>query len=98
MNSAGILTGVGTLDPLVVAINSGGMFAPGAAGMPGTSMRIASNLALQSGAFYLVAERHDLNLRQCHRHRVARRHGAFRLCGGDGRAGASIHNPAVRRA
>ena len=54
VNSAGILTGVGTLDPLVVAINSGGMFAPGAAGMPGTSMRIASNLALQSGAFYLV--------------------------------------------
>jgi autotransporter-associated beta strand protein len=54
VNSTGILTGVGTIDPLVVTINSGGTLAPGAAGSPGTSMTIVGNLALQSGAFYLV--------------------------------------------
>ncbi|MGA3307743.1 MAG: autotransporter domain-containing protein [Xanthobacteraceae bacterium] len=54
VNSTGILTGVGTVDPVVVSINSGGTFAPGAAGVPGTSMTIVGNLAFQSGAFYLV--------------------------------------------
>ena len=54
VNSTGMLTGVGTVDPPVVTINSGGTFAPGAAGVPGTSMTIVGSLAFQSGAFYLV--------------------------------------------
>jgi autotransporter-associated beta strand protein len=54
VNSSGILTGIGTVDPLVVSINAGGAFAPGAAGVPGTSMTIVGNLAFQSGALYLV--------------------------------------------
>jgi autotransporter-associated beta strand protein len=54
VNSTGTLTGVGTVDPLVVTINAGGTFAPGAAGVPGTSMNIVGNLAFQSGAYYLV--------------------------------------------
>jgi fibronectin-binding autotransporter adhesin len=54
VNAGGTLTGVGTIDPPAVAVNSGGTFAPGAPGMPGTSMTIAGNLAFQSGAIYLV--------------------------------------------
>lgn len=54
VNSTGILSGGGIVDPLVVAINAGGTFAPGTPGLPGTSMAIVGNLAFQSGAFYLV--------------------------------------------
>jgi uncharacterized protein with beta-barrel porin domain len=53
VNVGGILTGTGTIDPLVVAINSGAIFAPGN-GTPGTSTAIVGNLAFQSGALYLV--------------------------------------------
>ena len=35
-------------------INSGGAFAPGTPGSPGTSMTVSGNLAFQSGAIYLV--------------------------------------------
>jgi len=52
VNSGGTLTGTGTVGN--TQINSGGIFAPGAAGQPGTSMTIAGNLAFQSGAIYLV--------------------------------------------
>jgi autotransporter-associated beta strand protein len=48
----GILIGTGTVGNL--QINSGGMFAPGALGRPGTAMTVAGNLAFQSGAIYLV--------------------------------------------
>ncbi len=53
VNSGGVLTGVGAIDPLTVAINNGGVFAPGN-GTPGSSMTITGNLALQSGALYMV--------------------------------------------
>jgi uncharacterized protein with beta-barrel porin domain len=36
-------------------INTGGMFAPGTPGVPGTFMTINGNLAFQSGALYLVS-------------------------------------------
>src|SRR5580700_3917946 len=52
VNSGGTLIGIGTVGN--TQINSGGIFAPGAAGQPGTSMTIAGNLAFQSGAIYLV--------------------------------------------
>ena len=54
VNSTGILSGPGTIDTHVVTINAGGTLAPGATGVPGTSMRIVGNLAFQSGAIYLV--------------------------------------------
>lgn len=54
VNSAAILTGIGTVDPITVTIASGGMFAPGAAGAPGTSMTIGGNLALLNGSYYAV--------------------------------------------
>lgn len=54
INSSGILTGTGTVDPVTVTIASGAVFAPGAAGMPGTSMTILGNLAFQTGAYYEV--------------------------------------------
>jgi autotransporter-associated beta strand protein len=50
--SGAALIGTGTVGS--VQINSGGTFAPGAAGVPGTSMTIAGNLALQSGTSYQV--------------------------------------------
>jgi len=53
INSGGTLTGTGTVDPLTVAINNGATFAPGN-GTPGTSTAIIGNLALQSGAMYVV--------------------------------------------
>jgi uncharacterized protein with beta-barrel porin domain len=52
VNSGGTLIGIGTVGN--TQINSGGIFAPGAAGQPGTSMTIAGNLAFQSGAICLV--------------------------------------------
>jgi uncharacterized protein with beta-barrel porin domain len=53
VNAGGILTGTGTIDPLVVAINNGAIFAPGN-GTPGTSTAIVGNLAFASGALYVV--------------------------------------------
>lgn len=52
VNNGGTLIGTGTVGN--TQINSGGAFAPGTAGMPGTSMTISGNLALQSGAIYQV--------------------------------------------
>ena len=54
VNSTGMLTGAGTVDPLAVTIKAGATFAPGTAGVPGTSMKVVGNLALQSGALYVV--------------------------------------------
>ena len=55
VNSGGTLTGTGIIDPVVVTINSGGTLAPGAMGVPGTSMSIAGNLVFQSGATYAIS-------------------------------------------
>jgi autotransporter-associated beta strand protein/probable HAF family extracellular repeat protein len=52
VNNGGALIGVGTVGN--TQINSGGIFAPGAAGVPGTSMTVQGNLAFQSGALYFV--------------------------------------------
>ena len=54
VNSGGTLAGDGTIDPPTMTIMSGGTFAPGAPGMPGTSMTVSGNLAFQPGAIYLV--------------------------------------------
>ena len=54
VNSGGTLGGTGIVDPLTVTINSGATFAPGTAGVPGTSITIAGNLAFASGALYVV--------------------------------------------
>jgi uncharacterized protein with beta-barrel porin domain len=50
--NGGVLTGNGTVG--TTQINSGGTFAPGTSGTPGTSLTVAGNLAFQSGAIYLV--------------------------------------------
>jgi uncharacterized protein with beta-barrel porin domain len=52
VNSGGTLAGNGTVGK--VQVNSGGTFAPGTPGSPGTAMTVSGNLAFQSGAFYLV--------------------------------------------
>jgi autotransporter-associated beta strand protein len=52
VNNGGTLIGTGTVGN--TQINSGAVFAPGAAGTPGTSMTVAGNLAFQSGAIYLT--------------------------------------------
>ena len=54
VNAGSTLTGIGTVDPSTVTIGSGSNFVPGTAGVPGTSMTVAGNLAFQSGALYLV--------------------------------------------
>ena len=51
VNNGGMLGGIGTVGN--TQINSGGVFAPGA-GVAGTSVTVAGNLAFQSGALYLV--------------------------------------------
>jgi len=51
VNSGALLAGIGTAGP--TTINSGGIFAPGPTGTPG-AMRVAGDLAFQSGALYLV--------------------------------------------
>ena len=51
VNANAALTGVGTVGNTTIA--SGGIFAPGD-GAPGSSMALTGNLALQSGAFYMV--------------------------------------------
>jgi uncharacterized protein with beta-barrel porin domain len=52
VNNGGTLTGTGTVG--TTQINSGGVFTPGMAGAPGTSMTVSGNLAFQSGANYQV--------------------------------------------
>jgi autotransporter-associated beta strand protein/probable HAF family extracellular repeat protein len=52
VNNGGMLIGTGTVGN--TQINSGGTFAPGAAGVPGTAMTVQGNLAFQSGALYVV--------------------------------------------
>ena len=52
VNNSGTLTGTGTVGN--TQLNSGGVFTPGVAGMPGTSMTVSGNLAFQSGAIYQV--------------------------------------------
>jgi len=52
VQSGGILTGIGTVGPTTV--NGGGVFSPGTAGSPGTSMSVAGNLTLMPGATYQV--------------------------------------------
>jgi uncharacterized protein with beta-barrel porin domain len=52
VNNGGSLEGIGTVG--ATRINSGGTFAPGTPGAPGTVMTITGNLAFQSGALYLV--------------------------------------------
>lgn len=51
---SGTLEVNGALATSNVSVNSGGTFAPGAPGMPGTSMTGTGNLTFQPGAFYLV--------------------------------------------
>jgi autotransporter-associated beta strand protein len=52
VNTGGMLIGTGTVGN--TRINSGGVFAPGAAGTPGTSTTVSGTLAFQSGATYQV--------------------------------------------
>ena len=52
VNNGGTLVGIGTVGNTVV--NSGGIFAPGTPGVPGTAMAVAGNLTFQNGATYLV--------------------------------------------
>jgi autotransporter-associated beta strand protein len=54
VNSGGTLIGTGTIDPPTMTIASGGTFAPGTPGVPGTFMTVAGNLAFAPGAMYLV--------------------------------------------
>jgi outer membrane autotransporter protein len=51
VSAGAMLTGIGTVG--ATTIRSGGIFAPGPVGTPG-SMTVAGNLAFQSGALYLV--------------------------------------------
>jgi autotransporter-associated beta strand protein len=53
VNNAAGLTGIGTVGN--TQINSGAVFAPGAAGTPGTAMTVAGNLAFQPGSIYQVS-------------------------------------------
>lgn len=52
VNNGGTLTGTGTVGNLQV--NSGGTFAPGAVGVPGTAMTVAGNLTFMPGAAYFI--------------------------------------------
>ncbi len=54
INSGGTLVGTGNIDPPTMTVMSGGTFAPGTPGVPGTSMTVTGNLAFQSGANYIV--------------------------------------------
>jgi uncharacterized protein with beta-barrel porin domain len=53
VNGNGVLAGAGTIQT-ALTVNSGGMFAPGTPGAPGTSMTITGNLTFMPGAMYLV--------------------------------------------
>jgi autotransporter-associated beta strand protein len=52
VNRGGVLAGTGTVG--ATQISAGGIFAPGAPGLPGTSMTVSGNLVFQSDAIYLV--------------------------------------------
>jgi autotransporter-associated beta strand protein len=52
VNDGGTLVGTGTVGN--TRINSGGIFAPGTPGVPGTAMTVSGNLTFQNGATYLV--------------------------------------------
>jgi outer membrane autotransporter protein len=52
VNNGATLLGTGTVGN--TQINAGGMFAPGALGVPGTSMAVAGNLVFQPGATFLT--------------------------------------------
>jgi autotransporter-associated beta strand protein len=52
INNGGRLTGTGTVGNLQV--NSGGTFAPGRAGTPGTAMTVAGNLSFNSGSTFAI--------------------------------------------
>jgi autotransporter-associated beta strand protein len=52
VGNGALLMGTGTVG--TAQIGSGGTFAPGAMGVPGTSMTVAGNLAFASAAIYLV--------------------------------------------
>jgi autotransporter-associated beta strand protein len=52
VNNGGTLLGTGTVGN--TRINGGGVFAPGAPGVPGTSTAVAGNLTFQPGSTYLV--------------------------------------------
>jgi autotransporter-associated beta strand protein len=54
VNSGGTLSGTGVVDPITTMIMSGGTLAPGNAANPTGTLTITGNLALQSGALYLV--------------------------------------------
>jgi autotransporter-associated beta strand protein len=54
INSGGTLVGIGNIDAPTMTVMSGGTFAPGTPGVPGTSMTVTGNLAFQSGANYIV--------------------------------------------
>ena len=54
INSGGTLVGIGNIDPPTMTVMSGGTFAPGTPGVPGTSMTVTGNLAFQPGANYIV--------------------------------------------
>jgi T5SS/PEP-CTERM-associated repeat protein/autotransporter-associated beta strand protein len=53
VNNGGTLEGPGSITA-PVAINSGGTFAPGTAGVSGSAATITGSLAFQSGAFYAI--------------------------------------------
>ena len=53
IENGGILQGTGTIAT-AMTVQSGGAFAPGTAGVPGTSMNITGSLAFVSGALYVV--------------------------------------------
>jgi uncharacterized protein with beta-barrel porin domain len=50
----GTLAGAGSIDPVALTIHSGGTFAPGIPGSPGTSMSIVGTLTFQPGAIYQI--------------------------------------------
>jgi uncharacterized protein with beta-barrel porin domain len=51
--NGGVLAGTGTIQTNLT-VNSGGMFAPGTPGAPGTFMTVTGNLTFQPGSMYLV--------------------------------------------
>jgi uncharacterized protein with beta-barrel porin domain len=54
VGSGGTLSGTGTVDPVTTTIMNGGTLAPGNASNPTGTLTIVGNLAMQSGAIYLV--------------------------------------------
>ncbi|QPF87188.1 autotransporter domain-containing protein [Bradyrhizobium genosp. L] len=54
VNSGATLSGTGIVDPAATTIMNGGTLAPGNVSNPTGTLTVTSNLALQSGAIYLV--------------------------------------------